>query len=124
MGIVPFEVVEEYRNKFIIIYPGVVAMVSYPMVFRSEFSVAGIAFGCVLIVFNVFGRHFDRFCGFEPIVYIANFLLKKVYKLFGNVFSLILLGIVYQLGFIDGIVETLNIVAKSAGIMLLVLGGA
>ena len=99
-------------------------MVFYPVVFRSELSVAGIAFGCVLIVFDVFGRHFDRFCGFEPIVYVSNFVLKKVYKLFGNVFSLMLLCIVYQLGFVDGIVETLNIVAKSAGVMLLILDGA
>jgi hypothetical protein len=99
-------------------------MVFYPVVLRSEFYLTGIVFGCVLMVFDVFERHFDGFCGFELIVYVANLLPKKVYKLCGNIFSLMLLGIVYQLGFVDGIVETLNIVAKSPGVMLLILDGA
>jgi hypothetical protein len=43
--------------------------------------------------------------------------------LFGDVFPLILLGIVYQLGFIDGVVEALDVIAESAGVVFLVLSG-
>jgi hypothetical protein len=108
MGIVFFEVVEEYRDKLWLIhpqvacvvcrtpiYPGVVAMIFYPVVFRGEFFLTCITNGCLSIIFNVFGGHLDRFFEFEPVVDITGFLLKKVYKLFGNVFSLILLGVVY-----------------------------
>jgi hypothetical protein len=90
----------------------------------GEFFVTGIAFGCLSIIFNVFAGHLDRFLEFEPVVDITGYLHKEVYNLFGNVLSLVLLGVVYQFGFVDGIVETLDLVAKPAGVMLLILNGA
>ena len=103
------------------VFACVVAVVFNLVVFCGKFSVADIAFGCVFIVFGVFGRHFDRFFDFEPIVYVVNLLLNK---LFGDVFPLVLLSIVYQLRLVDGVIETLDVVAESAGVVFLVLNGA
>jgi hypothetical protein len=92
-------------------------MVFYLVVLWSEFFFTGIAFACLSIIFNDFAGRLDRFFEFEPVVDITCFLLKEVYKRFGNVLSLALLCVVYQLGFVDGIVETLDVVAKPAGVM-------
>jgi hypothetical protein len=93
------------------------------MVFRSEFFPTYITDGRLFVVFDIFGKHLDRFLKFKSVVDIMGFLFQHIHKLFDNVFSLMLLGIVYQLGFVDGIVETLDVVTKSAGAVLLVLSG-
>jgi hypothetical protein len=67
--------------------------------------------------------HSDGLFELELVVDISGFLLEKVHKFFGDVFPLILLGIVYQLGFVDGVVEALGVVAESAGVVFLVMCG-
>lgn len=76
------------------------------------------------MVDHVFRRHYDGCYGLELIVDIANLIFQHAYEFFGDVFSLVLLGVVCQFRLLDGVIEALDVVAESTETMLLVLGGA
>jgi hypothetical protein len=100
-----------------------VAVVADLVVLFRKFPSACIALCGHTEVFDAFRGHIIRGRRFESLVDIQDFLLEKVYNFFGDVFSFVLLGIVYQFGFVDGIVEALNVVAKSTGVVFLVSCG-
>jgi hypothetical protein len=61
---------------------------------------------------------------FESVVDISGFIFQHVCEFFGDVFPLVLLGILYQLRLVDGVVKAFDVIAESARVMFLVLDGA
>jgi hypothetical protein len=106
------------------VFSCVVAVVPNFVVLFCEFPTACIALCGYVVIIGIFRGHVNRNWCFESVVNISGFVFQHVYEFFGDVFSLVLLGILYQLRFVDGVVEAFDLIAESARVMFLVLEGA
>ena len=101
---------------------GVVTVIPYLIVLLREPPATCITLACIFEVDSIRGCHTDWDCLLKTFVYITDVLFQHLNELLADVFTLALLGVVGQFGFVDAVVETLDVVAESRRVMLLILG--